>query len=97
MANICPICNFETKSWEESNDSNVCRVDCHACGKYMIEKECAQDFRRKYLSFDVSTMGGKQFYDHNIKYIRSYIAKHHRDVLNNSILETSPYIYSPRR
>ncbi len=97
MTKACPICNFETKIWEESNDSNVCRVDCHDCGKYMIDKECAQDFRRQYLSFDVSTIGGKQLYDHNIKVIRSYVKRHHRDVLNHSILNSLHNLYAPRK
>ncbi|HXF90651.1 MAG TPA: hypothetical protein VNJ29_01835 [Candidatus Nitrosotenuis sp.] len=96
MTKACPICNFELKSCEENLDFGVYRVTCHECGIFMIEKNCAQDFRRKYLSFDVSTIGGQELYNHNLKLVRSYLARHHKEVLNNSVLQTITGLYTPR-
>lgn len=97
MSKVCPICNFEPHLWEESKDKKVYRVGCHPCGQYMIEKACANDFRRKYLSFDTSTIGGKELYDHNMKLLRSYIAQHHNDIINDSLLSSLPGMYMPRK
>ena len=38
-------------------------------------------FVTKFLSFDMSSVGGRELYDYNLRMIRRFLARHHRDVI----------------
>jgi hypothetical protein len=98
LSKACPICNFELKANEESLEHGAYQVNCHDCGQFTIKKECAEGFRRKYLSFDVSTIGGRDMYEHNIKLLRSHLARHHKEVLTDDVIHKQmPGLYMPRQ
>lgn len=97
MSKPCPICNFMLKQHEEVADGSHYNVQCHECGNYIIERDCAKEFRRKHLSFDVSTVGGRELYDHNIRAIRAYLVRHHKDVIDDDHINNIVGLYRPRQ
>ncbi len=93
MAKSCPICNFEPRSLDKAD--KILMVDCHDCGQFRIDENFAKIFRAQYLSFDMSTLNGRELYKHNIKVIRQYIVHHHKSVIVNDIIKNLPGMYSP--
>lgn len=93
MVKICPICNFETKSGKV--EEGVIHVNCHECGKYMMDQECANNFRTKYLSFDLHSSKGRELYKQNLKVLRLYAVHHGHKVLTDNIVESLPGMYRP--
>ncbi len=97
MSKPCPICNFALKEHEEVTENNHYKVHCHECGDYMIEIDCAKNFRRKHLSFDVSTVGGRELYEHNMQAIRAYVVRHNNEIIDDAHIGSISGLYRPRQ
>ncbi|WP_010298155.1 hypothetical protein [Candidatus Odyssella thessalonicensis] len=97
MTNPCPICNFKLHRHEESQKDKYVEVHCHDCGEYKMDKDLAANFRRKFLSFDMSSVGGRELYDSNIRSIRRFLARHHRDVISEAMISQIIGLYRPRQ
>ena len=97
MTKPCPICNFKLRDHDEVEEKNCVKVHCHDCGGYMMEKGLAPEFRRKFLNFDMSSVGGRELYDSNIRMIRRFIARHHRDVVTEEMVNGIIGLYRPRQ
>lgn len=97
MTKPCPVCNFMLKDHEEIAVDNYLKVHCHECGSYMMDIDCAKDFRRRHLSFDVSSVGGRELYDHNMRAIRAYLIRNHKDVVTDKQVSGIAGLYRPRQ
>lgn len=97
MKKQCPICNFTLNAHDEVRKEMYLKVHCHECGYYNIDIDCAKSFRQKYLCFDITSVGGRELYDHNMRLIRSYIARHHKDTVNNEVINDIVGLYIPRQ
>lgn len=96
MTKQCPICNFALKDHDEIKQEKHVKVHCHECGYYSMKLDCVKGFRRKFLCFDVTTVGGRELYEHNLHLIRSYISRHQRDIINSEMIQDIVGIYIPR-
>ena len=97
MTKPCPICNFKLHTHDEVDGDNFVDVHCHDCGEYKMDKELAPHFRRKFLSFDMSSVGGRELYDYNLRMIRRFLARHHRDTITESMISEIIGLYRPRQ
>lgn len=96
MTKQCPICNFTLKAHDELVKDKHMKIHCHECGYYDMQLDCAKDFRRKFLCFDVSTVGGRELYEHNLRLIRSFISRHHKDIVTDEMVSDIVGLYVPR-
>lgn len=92
----CPICNFTLKEHDEVKKEKHIKVRCHECGYYDMKTECAKDFRRKFLCFDISTVGGRELYEHNLRLIRAYLVRHQQELIGSETIQDIVGLYVPR-
>lgn len=93
MSRACPICNFQPQSLTQ--DGSVLSFDCRECGKFSIEEDCAKNFRVKFLSFDISSVGGRDLFKHNMNVIKMYIAHHQKSPMTDDLVSKLPGMYLP--
>ncbi len=92
----CPICNFTLKEHDEVKKEKYIKVRCHECGYYDMKTECAKGFRRKFLCFDISTVDGRELYEHNLRLIRAYLVRHQQELIDTEIIQDIVGLYVPR-
>lgn len=97
MTKQCPICNFTLREHDEVTKEQHVKIHCHECGYYGMNLDCAQNFRRKFLAFDTSTVGGRELYDHNLRLIRSFLSRHHQDIITKEMIHDIVGLYIPRQ
>jgi hypothetical protein len=95
MLLTCPICNKFLKERGEQIAGGVYSIVCYNCGAFEIEVDLSQIMRRKYLSFNLDTVMGRESYEENIHIFRDYIRDHHHPVLTQSVINDMVFLRRP--
>lgn len=91
----CPICNKCLKERGEQIIGGVYSVVCYECGAFDIEIDLSQIMRRKYLSFNMDTLLGRESYEENIRIFRDYIRYHRSPTLTQPIINEMVFLRRP--
>lgn len=91
----CPICNKCLKERGEQIVGGVYSIACYECGAFDIELDLSQIMRRKYLSFNLDTLLGRESYEENIKIFRNFIRHHRPPTLTQSAINEMIFLRRP--
>ncbi len=91
----CPICNKCLKEIGDQIIGGIYNVVCYECGAFAIEIDLSQIMRRKYLSFNMDTLLGRESYEENVKIFRDYIRYHHSPILTQPIINEMVFLRRP--
>lgn len=91
----CPICNKCLKERGEQIVGGLYSVVCYNCGAFDIEVDLSEVMRRKYLSFNLDTVMGRESYDENTKIFQDFIRNHHHPILTQSVVNDMVFLRRP--
>ncbi|MGV8948762.1 MAG: hypothetical protein ACOH2E_05280 [Candidatus Paracaedibacter sp.] len=91
----CPICNKCLKERGDQIIGGVYSVVCYECGAFAIEIDLSQIMRRKYLSFNMDTLLGRESYEENVMIFRDYIRYHRSPLLTQPVINEMAFLKRP--
>lgn len=91
----CPICNKFLKEKGEQIVGGVYSIACYECGSFDIEVELSRILRRKYLSFNIDTVTGRESYDENVKIFQDYIRFQQHAIMTQSVINGMVFLRRP--
>lgn len=91
----CPICNKGLKEKGEQIIGGTYSVGCYDCGEFDIEVELSHILRRKYLSFNLDLVMGRENYEDNLKVFRDYVRFHRPPLLTQSAIHEMVFLHRP--
>lgn len=91
----CPICNKSLKERGDQIVGGVYSIVCYECGAFDIDIDLSQIMRRKYLSFNLDTLMGREAYEENIKIFRNFIRHHRPPALTQSAINEMVFLRRP--
>ena len=91
----CPICNKFLKERGDQIVGGAYHVTCYECGDFDIEVDLSEIMRRKYLSFNVDLVAGRESYEANVKIFRDYIRFHRNPILTQSVINEMVFLRRP--
>lgn len=95
MLLYCPICNKSLKERGEQITGGLYSIACFDCGTFDIEVDLSEILRRKYLSFNIDTVMGKESYEENTKIFQDFIRNHHHAVLTQTAVNEMVFLRRP--
>ncbi|MBX9806004.1 MAG: hypothetical protein K2Y18_09695 [Alphaproteobacteria bacterium] len=91
----CPICNKFLKERGDQIVGGAYHVICYECGSFDIDIDLSEIMRRKYLSFNVDLVAGRESYEANVKIFQDYIRFHRNPILTQSVINDMVFLRRP--